>query len=56
MDPLIINLNENKKIEPTIFKSKPTHRVVKHKASGYADDIAIVCRNNLGSVQEVFFE
>jgi hypothetical protein len=30
--------------------------VVKHKASGYADDVAIVCINNLGSPQEVFFE
>ncbi len=56
MDPLIRNLNENKKIEPITFKSKLTHTVVKHKASGYADDIAIVCRSNLGSVQEVFFE
>jgi hypothetical protein len=56
MDPLIRNLNENKKIEPIIFKSKLTNTVVKHKARGYADDIAIVCRNNLGSVQEVFFE
>ena len=56
MDPLIRNLNENKKIEPITFKSQLTHTVVKHKASGYADDIAIVCRNKLGSVQEVFFE
>jgi hypothetical protein len=56
MDPLIRNLNENKKIEPITFQSKLTHTVVKHKASGYADDIAIVCRNKLGSVQEVFFE
>jgi hypothetical protein len=48
--PLIRNLNENKKIEPV------THTVVKHKASCYAVDITIVCRNNLGSVQEVFFE
>jgi hypothetical protein len=56
MDPLIRNLNKNKKIEPIIFKSKLTHMVVKHKASGYADDIAIVCRNKLGSVQEVLLE
>ncbi len=56
MDPLIRNLNENKKIEPITFKSKLTNTVVKHKASGYADDIAIVCRNTLQSVQEVFFE
>jgi hypothetical protein len=26
------------------------------KASGYSDEIAIVCRNNLGSVQEVILE
>jgi hypothetical protein len=56
MDPLIRILNENKKIEPIIFESKLTRMVVKHKASGYADDIATVCKNNLGSVQEVFFE
>jgi hypothetical protein len=56
MDPLIRNLNENKKIEPITFKSKQTNTVVKHKASGYADDIAIVCKNKLESVQEVFFE
>ncbi len=53
-DPLIRNLNENKKIEPITFKSKLTNTVVKHKASGYADDIAIVCKNKLESVQEVF--
>ena len=56
MDPLIRNLNENKKIEPITFKSKRTNTAVKHKASGYADDIAIVCKNKLESVQEVFFE
>ena len=56
MDQLIRNLNKNKKIEPITFKSKLTHMVVKRKASGYADDIGIVCRNKLGSVQEVFFE
>jgi hypothetical protein len=53
MDPLIRNLNKNKKIEPITFKSKLTNTVVKHKASGYADDSAIVCRNTLGSLQEV---
>jgi hypothetical protein len=42
MDPLLRNLNENKKIESINFKSKLTNTVVKHKASGYADDIAIV--------------
>jgi hypothetical protein len=56
MDPLIRNLNENKKIEPITFKSNITNTVVKHKASGYADGIAIVCKNTLGSVKEVFFE
>ena len=30
--------------------------MVEHKAGGYADDISIVCRNTLGSLQEVFFE
>jgi hypothetical protein len=56
MDPLIRNLNKNKKIEPITFKSKLTNTVVKHKASGYADDSAIVCRNTLGSLQEVFLK
>ncbi len=36
--------------------SKLTHTLVKHEASGNTDDIAIVCKNSLGSVQEVFFE
>ncbi len=52
----IDQIYENKKIEPITFKSKLTNSVVKHKASGYADDIAIVCKNKLESVQEVFFE
>jgi hypothetical protein len=56
MDPLIRNLNENKKIEPIIFKSKLTNTVAKHKATGYADDIAIVCSNTQGSIQEVFLQ
>jgi hypothetical protein len=30
MDPLVRNLNENKKIESITFKSKLTNRVVKH--------------------------
>ncbi len=49
-------MNENKRIEPITFKSKLTKTVCKHKANGYADDIALVCKNNLGSIQVVFFE
>ena len=30
--------------------------MVQHKASGYADDIAIICKKNLQSVREVFLE
>ena len=43
MDPLIKNLNENKKIEPITFKSKLTNTLVKHKASGYAE---ILCNTS----------
>jgi hypothetical protein len=35
------------KTTTTTTKSKLTNTVVKHKASGYADDIAIVCKNTL---------
>ena len=48
------NLNSNKKIKPLLFKSKTTNTLVEHKASGYADYIAIVCKSNLQSVQDVF--
>ena len=56
MDPLIGNLRGNKKIEPLQFKSRKTNTLVQHKASGYADDVATVCKNNLQSVQGVFRE
>jgi hypothetical protein len=46
---------KTRKLSLQLFQSKLTHTVIKHEASGYADDIAVVCRNNLGSVQEVFF-
>jgi exonuclease III len=52
MDPLIRNINANMKIEGiNIRGTKSTY-----KASGYADDIAVICKNNWESIQGIFAE
>ena len=56
IDPLLRNLNANKKIKSIALETKITKKVVCHKASGYADDISIVCRGDNESVQMVFDE
>ena len=47
IEPLIRNLNGNKKIEPRLLNSKMTNTLVEHKASVGAYDIAklvkIIC-------------
>jgi exonuclease III len=52
IDPLLRNLNQSNKIkEISIGNSN-----IKFKAGAYADDVSIICRNNLESIQEVFNE
>ena len=48
IDPILRNINNNKKIEE-INKNG-------FKCAAYADDISIICKNNLKSIQQVFEE
>ncbi len=54
IDPLIRNLNQNKVIEEIKIRGKSTKSLF--KASGYADDIAVICKNNLSSILGIFKE
>jgi hypothetical protein len=56
IDPLIRNINANENIEGINLTSKITRNATTIKCSGYADDIAIVCKNSLRNVQEIFRE
>ncbi len=46
VDPLLRNINTNKKIKEIEMKGKITGVRANFKASGYADDIAIICKND----------
>jgi exonuclease III len=57
IDPLIRNINNNSHIQGVIVKSKTNIRKsVEIKASGYADDIAVVCQNDRKSLENIFIE
>jgi len=56
IDPLIRNLNNNPLIKAITLKGKKTGCTLTNKASGYADDIAVICYNDLTSIQEIFRE
>ena len=56
MDPLIRNINANPDIEAIKMISKITNTKVGLKCSGYADDIAIICKNNRKSIRGIFKE
>jgi hypothetical protein len=56
IDPLIRNLNNNNKIEQVDIKNKKNRLNTIHKASGFADDVSIICKNNDQSIKEIFME
>jgi exonuclease III len=56
VDPLLRNINANDKIKEIKIAGKLTGVKVKFKASGYADDISIICKNSRESLQEIFNE
>jgi hypothetical protein len=56
MDPLIRNINNNKRIKEIDIVGKLSGCKANYKASGYADDIAIICHNDPISIQEIFSE
>lgn len=56
IDPLIRNIKENPVIEGITLKSKLNNVSEEFKVSGYADDIAIICKSNSHSISAVFKE
>jgi hypothetical protein len=54
IDPLIRNINKNKKIIPV--KIGGIMRRIYFKAAAYADDISVICLNTVESIQNVFSE
>ena len=56
IDPLIRNINANIEIDEISMTSKLTKTKVGLKCSGYADDIAIICKNNRNSIKGIFKE
>ncbi len=56
IDPLKRNLDKNSKIKPITLTSKFLKITIQHKASGFADDVSIVCCNDQDSIKEIFRE
>jgi hypothetical protein len=58
IDSLLRNLNNNRDIKPitisNIHNSKKT--IISHKASGFADDISVVCMDDSASLSQIFLE
>ncbi len=50
------NLNRNDKIKAVYPKSKISKIQVDHKASGFADDVSIISKNDIESVEQIFYE
>jgi hypothetical protein len=56
IDPLLRNINSNKKIEQIdIIRGGKVQRL-RYKGAAYADDISVICKNNATSVQQIFME
>ncbi len=55
IDPLIRNLNSNKKIKK-IEVTNSNSVVINHKACGFADDVNVICKNDEESIKEIFSE
>jgi hypothetical protein len=56
IDPLIRNIKANNQIKGIDLKSRKYYMKDTYKVSGYADDIAIICKSDIESVNEVFYE
>jgi hypothetical protein len=56
IDPLIRNMNRNEKIKMIDILPNKSGNKITHKASGYADDIAVVTLNDRESIEEIFNE
>ena len=57
IDPLIRNLNENRRIkEVKIRRNNKTIDEIEFKSAAYADDISVICEKSSDCVQQVFYE
>jgi hypothetical protein len=57
IDPLLRNLNHNSKIKSVQTNSGQKNKIViSHKASGFADDVSVVCMDDGISLSQVFAE
>ncbi len=58
IDPLIRNIEKNKRIAPIIIRKKNNFEKVDidFKAAAYADNISVICQNSQDSIQQVFNE
>jgi hypothetical protein len=55
IDPLIRNINQNKRIKSIKIKIRGSDEI-NHKACGFADDISVLCQNDIESIKEIFNE
>jgi len=56
IDPLLRNINGNDKIKGITLESKISKTKVKHKACGFADDVSVICQNDIDSINQIFHE
>jgi hypothetical protein len=57
IDPLLRNLNKNKKIEEVKIRRKnATNEEISFKGAAYADDISVICKKSIECIQQVFYE
>ena len=57
IDPLLINLNKNKKIkEVTIRRKNAKNEEINFKGAAYADYTSVICRKSTDCIQQVFDE
>ncbi len=58
IDPLLRNINHNKKISHIKIKLKPSTNSseVIHKACGFADDVSVICMDDKTSLNQIFHE
>ena len=57
IDPLLRNLNKNKRIEEVKIRRKnATNKEISFKGAAYADDISVICKKSIECIQQVFYE
>jgi hypothetical protein len=55
IDPLIRNLNQNRRIKSVKIVNRGSEEI-NHKTFGFADDVSVICQNDVESIREIFAE